>query len=149
MEPGDILIDDLLPHRGKMMLLDEIMEISEKMAVAASVVTSQWPLCDGKTVSPIVLIELIAQTAGLSNGLERIRKHGTDSEKKGWLVGIKKSRFFIDAIPLQTRIITRAENRFKFDSFREIVGTAEIGRNIVCETSLQVFQSDSNGPEAS
>ena len=142
MKRADIAIDDLLPHRGRMMLINEIIEMEEDRAVTASVVTDRWPLFDGKGVSPIVLIELIAQTAGISNGLERIRKHGKDSEKKGWLVGIKKSRFFVDAIPLHTRIITRAENRFKYDGFREILGTARIGKDIVCETILQVVQPD-------
>jgi predicted hotdog family 3-hydroxylacyl-ACP dehydratase len=144
MKRANIAIEDLLPHRGRMMLIDEIIEMDEERAVAVSVVTDRWPLFDGKTVSPIILIELIAQTAGISNGLERIRKHGKDSEKKGWLVGIKRSRFFVDAIPLQTRIITRSENVFKYDGFREILGTARIGRDIICETSLQVVQPDSD-----
>jgi predicted hotdog family 3-hydroxylacyl-ACP dehydratase len=144
MKPAGITIEDLLPHRGGMVLIDEVMEVDEKRAVAASIVAGRWPLFDGKSVSPIVLIELIAQTAGLANGLERIRRLGKDSEKRGWLVGIKRCLFFIDAIPLQTRIITRCENRFEYESFREIVGTAEIGRDIVCEASLQVFQTDSD-----
>ena len=144
MKRANIAIEDLLPHRGRMMLIDKIIEMDEERAVTVSVVTDQWPLFDGKTVSPIILIELIAQTAGISNGLERIRKHGKNSEKKGWLVGIKKSRFFVDAIPLHTRIITRAENRFKYDGFREILGTARIGQDIISETSLQVIQPDSD-----
>jgi predicted hotdog family 3-hydroxylacyl-ACP dehydratase len=144
MKRADVTIEDLLPHRGRMMLINEILEIDEDSAVTVSVVTDQWPMFDGKTVSPIVLIELIAQTAGISNGLERIRKNGKNSEKKGWLVGIKKTRFFVDAIPLHTRIITRAQNRFKYDGFREILGTTRIGKNIVCETSLQVVQADSD-----
>jgi predicted hotdog family 3-hydroxylacyl-ACP dehydratase len=144
MKRANIAIEDLLPHRGRMMLINEIIEMDEDRAVTVSVVTDQWPLFDGKTVSPIILIELIAQTAGISNGLERIRKHGKNSEKKGWLVGIKKSRFFVDAIPLHTTIITRAENRFKYDGFREILGTARIGQDIICETSLQVIQPDSD-----
>ena len=144
MKQANIAIEDLLPHRGRMMLISEIIEMDEDRAVTVSVVTDQWPLFDGKTVSPIILIELIAQTAGISNGLERIRKHGKDSEKKGWLVGIKESHFFVDAISLRTRIITRAENRFKYDGFREILGTGRIGRDIICETSLQVIQPDSD-----
>ena len=88
--------------------------------------------------------ELIAQTAGISNGLERIRKHGIDSEKKGWLVRIKKSRFFIDEIPIETRIVTHTEKIFEYDGFREMKGTARIGEKIVCEASLQVFQPEAD-----
>jgi predicted hotdog family 3-hydroxylacyl-ACP dehydratase len=136
-------IEDLLPHRGGMLLIQEILEMDENRAVTASVVTERWPFFDGKTVSPIVLIELIAQTAGISNGLERVRKNGKDSEKKGWLVGIKKCRFYIDAVPLGTRIVTSTEKQFEFDSFREMSGTARIGEDMVCEAALQVFQVES------
>lgn len=144
MKPSGITIEDLLPHRGGMMLIDEVLELDEKRAVAVSVVSCRWPLFDGMSVSPIILLELIAQTAGLSNGLERLRRFGRDSEKRGWLVGIKRSQFFVDAIPVNTKIVTRCENRFEYDSFREVLGTAEIDGVIVCEASLQVFQSGSD-----
>ncbi len=142
MNPADINIEDLIPHRGRMMLIDEIIDVNEDMAVTRALVTEEWPLFDGKSVNPMVLIELVAQTAGVSNGWDRIKKKGIDSDKKGWLVGIKKADFSIDEIPLHTRIITRCENKFKYDSFREVLGTARISQDIVCEISLQVFQAD-------
>ncbi|MCP4682462.1 MAG: hypothetical protein GY864_09030 [Desulfobacterales bacterium] len=142
MDLVNINIEDLIPHRGRMMLIDEIIDVNEDMAVTRALVTENWPLFDGKSVNPMVLIELVAQTAGVSNGWDRIKTRGMDSDKKGWLVGVKKAGFFIDEIPLDTRIITRSENKFKYDSFREVLGTARIGRDVVCEISLQVFQAD-------
>jgi predicted hotdog family 3-hydroxylacyl-ACP dehydratase len=143
MKQTDLSIEDLLPHRNGMLLVHEILQMDENRAVTASVVTDLWPFFDGKSVSPIILIELIAQTAGISNGLERVRRHGKDSEKKGWLVGLKKCRFYIDAVPVGTKIVTSTEKQFEFDSFREMSGTARIGNDIVCEAGLQVFQADS------
>jgi predicted hotdog family 3-hydroxylacyl-ACP dehydratase len=142
MKQTDWSIQDLLPHRDDMLLVHEILEMDENRAVTTSVVTDRWPFFDGKSVSPIVLIELIAQTAGISNGLERVRKNGKDSEKTGWLVGIKKCRFYVDALPMGTKIVTSTEKQFEFDSFREMFGTARIGEHIVCEAGLQVFQVD-------
>ncbi len=144
MDLADITIEDLIPHRGGMMLIDEIIDVNENMAVTKAFVTEKWPLFDGKSVNPMVLIELAAQTAGVSNGWDRIQTKGMDSDKKGWLVGVKKAGFFIDKIPLHTRIITHCENIFKYDSFREVLGTVRIGPDIVCEISLQVFQADQN-----
>jgi len=144
MNLADIDIEDLIPHRGRMMLINEIIEVDENRAVTRAVVTERWPLFDGKAVNPLVLIELVAQTAGVSNGWDRIRKHGIDSEKKGWLVGIKKSSFSIDTIPLHAQIITRCENRFEYDGFREVLGTTQIGTDIVGEVALQVFQAESD-----
>ncbi len=141
MNLEDIGIEDLIPHRGRMLLIDEIIEVDENRAVTSAVVSEEWPLFDGKSANPIVLIELVAQTAGITNGWDRIQKRGLDSEKKGWLVGVKKADFSIDAIPLHTRIITRCENKFKYDSFREVQGFSQIGPDIVCEIALQVFQA--------
>ena len=135
-------IQDLLPHRGRMLLIEEILEVNHKMAVTAATVTERWPFFDGNSVDSLVLIEVVAQTAGINNGWVRIQKHGLDSEKKGWLVGIKLSRFFVDKLALNDRIITRAENQFEYEGYRHILGTASIGSETVAEVALQVIQTE-------
>jgi predicted hotdog family 3-hydroxylacyl-ACP dehydratase len=144
MNRFDINIGDLLPHRDRMLLIDEILEVDDKTAVTRATVTDQWPFFDGQTVDSLILIELVAQTAGISNGWVRIQKHGKDSEKKGWLVGIKQSRFFVDTLVLNDRIITRAENQFEYEGYRQILGTAKIGSEVVGEVALQVIQTEAN-----
>jgi predicted hotdog family 3-hydroxylacyl-ACP dehydratase len=127
-----------------MLLIDEILEVDDKTAVTRATVTDQWPFFDGQTVDSLILIELVAQTAGISNGWVRIQKHGKDSEKKEWLVGIKQSRFFVDTLVLNDRIITRAENQFEYEGYRQILGTAKIGSEVVGEVALQVIQTEAN-----
>jgi predicted hotdog family 3-hydroxylacyl-ACP dehydratase len=142
MNPFDIKIEDLLPHRDRMLLIDEILEVSHNMAVTSATVNDRWPFFDGNGVSSLVLIEVVAQTAGINNGWVRIQKHGKDSEKKGWLVGIKQSRFFADTLALNNRIITHAENQFEYEGYRQILGTARIGSEVVGEVALQVIQTE-------
>ena len=101
--------EDFLPHRDRMRLIDEIIDVNEKSAVTQATVTDQWPFFSGESVNSLVLIELVAQTAGISNCWEGIRKHGEQFVTKGWLVGIKQSHFHIHAIPLNTLITTRTE----------------------------------------
>ena len=141
MNRFDINIEDLLPHRDRMLLIDEILEIDDKAAVTGATVTDQWPFFDGNAVDSLILIELVAQTAGINNSWVRVKKHGQDSEKKGWLVGIKQSRFFVDSLSLNDLIITRAENQFEYESYRHISGIARIDDVIVGEVSLQLFQT--------
>ena len=145
MNGFDINIEDLLPHRDRMLLIDEILEIDDKTAVSRSTVTDQWPFFDGKTVDSIILIEQVAQTAGINNGWVRLKTHGQDSEKKGWLVGIKQSRLFVDAVSLNDLIITKAENQFEYENYRHIAGFASIGSKIVGEVTLQLIQTESTG----
>ena len=144
MNRFDIKIEDLLPHRGQMLLIDEILEVDHNTAVTCATVTDRWPFFNGNGVNSLVLIEVVAQTAGINNGWVRIQKHGQDSEKKGWLVGIKQSRFFVHTLDLNARIITRTENQFEFDGYRQILGTARIGPKVVGEVALQVIQSEAN-----
>ncbi|MEJ2099802.1 MAG: hypothetical protein P8X68_07475, partial [Desulfobacterales bacterium] len=61
---------------------------------------------------------------------------------KGWLVGIKYSRFFVDTLDLDARIITCAENQFEFEGYRPILGTSRIGSEVVGEVVLQVIQTE-------
>ena len=95
MELAEIQAEDLLPHRGRMKLVDEIITVNSEMAVTRTRVTDQWPFFDGKAVNSLVLIELVAQTAGISNSWGGKKKHGENFVTKGWLVGIKESRFYI------------------------------------------------------
>jgi len=143
MNRFDLNLEDLLPHRDRMLLIDEIIEVDDNAAVTSATVTEQWPLFDGRAVNALILIELVAQTAGINNSWVRIKKRGQHSEKKGWLVGIKQSRFFVDSVFLNDQIITRAENQFEYESYRHISGIARIGDAIVGEFSLQLFQTDS------
>ncbi|PKN27805.1 MAG: hypothetical protein CVU64_15285 [Deltaproteobacteria bacterium HGW-Deltaproteobacteria-21] len=143
MNKAPLAVEALLPHRGRMKLVDEVIEVDEEKAVTCSKVNEQWPFFDGNSVSALVLIELVAQTAGICNCWNGIREQGDKFVKKGWLVGVKHSRFFVDAIPLGARIITAIENQFKVENFREIAGTATIDSKLVGEVTLQLIQADS------
>ena len=123
---------------------DRGLRVDEEKAVTRSTVTDRWPFFNGRSVDSLVLIELVAQTAGISNSWEGIKKHGDQFERKGWLVGIKQSRFYVDAVFLDTPIITRSETQFRFENYRDILGMVEIGSEIVGEVRLQLFQSDAD-----
>ena len=64
-------IESLIPHRERIKLISEVLEITTDAAVAAATVKSDWPLCDGNSVSPVVLIEVVAQTAAVIDGNKR------------------------------------------------------------------------------
>jgi predicted hotdog family 3-hydroxylacyl-ACP dehydratase len=132
----------LLPHRGRMLLIHEIVQIDKDSAVSRSVINNQWPTFDGAGVSPLLIIELVAQTSGLNNGLDRLKNEGQGTETKGWLVGIKKAILHVDTLELGMVVTTRAKNSFKFEGFREIEGQAMIGQQVVGEVTLQVVRAD-------
>jgi predicted hotdog family 3-hydroxylacyl-ACP dehydratase len=73
----DINIEDLIPHRNSMKLIDEILEIDDDRCITTATVSSSWPLFRDGYVHPIVLIELAAQKRALGQaGLARGNQEG-------------------------------------------------------------------------
>lgn len=138
---SDLSIEDLLPHRGPMLLITQVLEVDAEHAVTLSRVADSWPMVDAGGSHPLILIELAAQTAGICNGWERVQSKGLDSDKMGWLVGIKKAELFIDSLPLGSEIISSAENSFKFESLREVTCRQHLDDRLIGTMILQLFQA--------
>ncbi len=137
----DFALEDLVPHRGAMLLIDEILEVDDVSAVTKSRVARTWPMADEEGVSPLIFVELAAQTAGVCNGWERIRKLGADSEQIGWLVAVKRADFYMEHLPFGLSITARAENTMIFDKFREVTGRLHHGDQLLAEVVLQLYQA--------
>ena len=133
-------IEDLIPHRERLKLIDTITFVDQEHAVTRATVKESWPLLSGDAVSAIVLIELAAQTAGVCIGWnQKMKSDGPKGEAKGWLVGIKNARFYVNTIPLDSCITTRSENRLVIENYKEIAASASIGEELVGEINLQIL----------
>ncbi len=138
---SDLTLEDLLPHRGHMMFVEKVLEVDRKHALTLCRVEKSWPMADDGGVHPLILVELAAQTAGVCNGWDRIQTKGLDSDQMGWLVGIKKTEFFINDLPFGSEIITRAENSYNFEKLREVSCEQHMDDKLICKSTLQLFQA--------
>lgn len=138
---SDVTLEDLLPHRDNMMLVQEVLEVDSQCARTCFVVKKSWPMADDKGVHPLILIELAAQTAGVCNGWDRIQTKGVESEQMGWLVGVKKADFFVDLLPFGSTIFARAENTSSFANLREVSCELEMDDAVIATIILQLFQA--------
>ncbi|MBW1635647.1 MAG: hypothetical protein JRJ68_05160 [Deltaproteobacteria bacterium] len=138
---SDLTLEDLLPHRGDMMLVKTVFEVDDKHARTLCRPEKSWPMSNDQGVHPLILIELAAQTAGVCNGLNRIQTRGIDSEQMGWLVGIKKATFLINSLPHGSDIITNAENTYSFENLREVFCEQSLDNNLIARITLQLFQA--------
>jgi len=141
IELANLTIEDLLPHRGSMLLIHEVLEVDAVHALARSTVRPDWPLTDARGADSLILVELAAQTAGVCNGWDRIQTRGLDSDQMGWLVAVKRADFFIDRLSVGSRVATRAENTLVFDKFREVTSEAHQGGRLVASVVLQLYQA--------
>lgn len=140
LEQWGLALEDLLPHRGDMVLIDEVLEVDRISAVTRSVVKKGWPLADRDGVRSLILVELAAQTAGVCNGWDRIKSQGVNSDKTGYLVGIKRARFHVARVPFAVTVVARADNTYSFGNLREVSCTVHRQDTCLAEIILQVFQ---------
>ena len=138
-----IRIEELIPHRGRMKLVDDVVEINDILAKTSSRVTEWWPLDEANAVAPVILIELIAQTAGVLEGWKS-KQGGGSPERGGWLVGIKKCDFFVDRIPVRSRLTTTVRRLYALEAYAVFAGEVTSESALLSRAELQVFRT---GPE--
>jgi predicted hotdog family 3-hydroxylacyl-ACP dehydratase len=130
-------IEQLLPHRGRMKLIGAIERISTDNAVTRSVVSETWPLCSGNSVSPIVLIELAAQTAGVLSCWKK--GENISAFAAGMLTGIKCADFFVDTVPVNAELTSTATIMYSLDDYEAMEVTVMMGQTCLCKVQLQIF----------
>jgi len=88
MDFKNIDITELLPHSGKMVLLDRMIECNEKSLSAEWVVRDDGLLGNGKTVPAWVGIEYMAQAIAAYAGV--MAKQAGEPVKPGFLLGTRR-----------------------------------------------------------
>jgi predicted hotdog family 3-hydroxylacyl-ACP dehydratase len=142
--PDGLTIQDLLPHRDGMLLVDEVLSVGDEQAITCSTVAPRWPLTNEDGALNLVLLELAAQTAGIYNGLLAHYEDGAVGGRKGWIVGIKSAQFQISQIPLGTRVTVVSRNCFEYDGFREIAAEAAIEGRPIAQITMQLVKADAD-----
>ena len=141
MNPKKIPIEDLLPHRNRMLLIERIIEVNESTTVSSAVVSDHWPLVTAGSASPIVMVELTAQTAGINNSIHRLQTRGKKDGTMGWIAGVKSAIFHMDSLPVGATLMTRTQNSFAFENFREVTGTVTLDKTVAAEITLQLVSA--------
>lgn len=78
---------DVVPHRGTMLLIDELCECSSEHAVGKTAVTSKNPFLDARgRLEGVCFVELLAQLTAASRGHDMLKTSG--SVKNGYLTGV-------------------------------------------------------------
>ncbi len=135
-------LDKLMPHREPMRLVKRVMDVGRDWAITESVVREGWPLCRGDSVNPVVLVELVAQSATVFLGWREMQEKGEDFEGRGWLVGIREAVFYCEKIDLNSVLITESREAFEYERYHEITGTITADEKLLGKVTLQVIQAE-------
>jgi len=136
----DVAVEALIPHRGRMALIEEVLSIDENSCTTAATVRTSWPLFDGEAVDTLALVELVAQTA-CAGGAWKRRQEGK-AGGGGWLVGLRNGEFYEDRVVLHTRLITSTNNLYCLDNYHVFEGTVRAGSTMICRMTIQALRND-------
>ncbi|MDR1229268.1 MAG: hypothetical protein LBK55_09710 [Azoarcus sp.] len=104
-------IEKYLPHRGRMVLLDRVLEAGKGRIVCAVTVREDSPFCRDGKVPAYVGIEYMAQTAGALVGWES-REKG-EPVKTGFLVSAREYASCVDGFPAGAVLAVEARDDWR------------------------------------
>jgi len=132
-------LDQLIPHRNGMRLIDRLLSANHREAITEATPTGHWPLRQLDHISSLVAVEISAQTAGILVGNQARQLKGASLNGKGWLVGIKKAIFQQDRFQIGTTLRIHARLGFSYQTFHEIETEVFVNETAAATTMLQVF----------
>jgi len=131
-------ISKLLPHRYPFLLVDKIIDLSDKHVVGVKNITFNEPCFTGhfpdNPIFPGVLqLEALAQTGGV---LVLNNQGGPDKKFDTYFLKIDNARFKQKVMPGDTMIMKMELTSPSRRGICEMKGTAYVGNKIVCEADL-------------
>lgn len=132
-----------LPHRGVMKLIDRIVHVDTDKAITESQVSDQWPLVTGTCVSPIVFVELAAQTAGIYIAWNKEKEKLRTGKERGWVVGISSASFFSEPVRVASTLTTYITSKLSVDTYMKLNGKVYLREELAGEIGLQLFWVES------
>jgi predicted hotdog family 3-hydroxylacyl-ACP dehydratase len=137
--PGARRIDAMIPHRGRMLLVERLLQGDDRQAEVEAETRDSWPLATEAGVPPLVLVEALAQACGL---LMAWRDRDEPMAGRGFLVGLRQARFAPGRVPLGVRLRLRVEILTEVDNYVVFHGRAEAAGHLWAEVELQTYRSD-------
>lgn len=132
-------IEQFIPHRSTMKLVDAILSANDYEITTQCHVTKNWPLHHEGAVDTMVLAEVIAQTAAAGIGW---RERNLDTGNQGYLVGLKKCRFHARTIPVDSDLIAFVKVLRESDNYAVLEGNVRLGDDIIFEGQVQIVRKE-------
>ncbi len=131
-------IEEWIPHRAPMRLVEELSDATDTTGCIHATVRTSWPLVTGGVADPIVLIELVAQGAACLAGYRK-----RDEERlggRGWLVGVRRTRLSTRDLPVGTELTARIRVEYEVDNYAVFTGQVFAGAERLAEVEIQTYR---------
>jgi predicted hotdog family 3-hydroxylacyl-ACP dehydratase len=130
-------IEDYMPHRGRMKLIQDILESDENSCEAIAVPEETWPFQTRQGIAPMVIIELIAQTTSAYVGWCRRNKKIMGGA--GFLVGIRSAEIGLKYLPLGIPVNISCRRMLDMDNYGVFEGRVFVNDTVYGTATIQVY----------
>lgn len=140
-------VDTLVPHKKPMLLVDEILSVTEPDARVKSVVRPDhlFLRADG-TLSPEALIETVAQSFAACEA-QRRELAGLSTDGGGYMASVREFEVFLP-VRAGDELVTRVTLKDDFMGTRIVAGEVFRGEEKVAEGTVYIFMWEGkNSPE--
>jgi predicted hotdog family 3-hydroxylacyl-ACP dehydratase len=144
LTPSSVAIEDVIPQRQGMKLLDRLVQAGGEETIAEAVVKDSWPGCLAGSLDPVMLVELAAQSAGAHVGWARLIAHQPVSI--GLLVGVRNSWLTGRPIPVGTLLRVRIRPEYGMEGYSVFHSRVSAGEASLAEIEVQVFEPAEGQP---
>jgi predicted hotdog family 3-hydroxylacyl-ACP dehydratase len=133
-------VEELVPHSGKMMLLNRVIEFDEENMVAEVIVRNDGMFGNDNTVPAWLGIEYMAQTIAALGGMKR--RLAGKTLNLGFLLGTRRYDCNVDIFAVGT-VLTVSVNRLVEDQGLGVFDCHITAEGISASAKLNVYQPDS------
>jgi predicted hotdog family 3-hydroxylacyl-ACP dehydratase len=133
-----ILAEPLIPHRGRMRLIEWVKKPTPNGLQAETTVKKGWPLTREGTVSSLLGIELAAQAI---SALSTWHQGEGAAPRVGLLVGIKEAEFSRPRIPIGSRLSIWVERLYQAGKYAVFHGQVSAESEFFCKIAFQAMEA--------
>ncbi len=134
-------VQDLVPQRPPMLLLDAVAAWDGETLSCASTVRAEWLLVEGDSMPAAALLEVMAQTVAALYGFQG-RARG-EPVRVGLLLGCRALALHVPRVAVGEALIATARQAYAMDAIAEFHCRVErVGGPCLAEGSLHVVRGD-------
>ncbi len=135
----DVAVADLLPHAGRMVLLDRVLEYDQESLTAVLTVRDDGLFGDAKSVPAWLGIEYMAQTVAAHGGM--MCYLAGKPINLGFLLGTRRYNSNVSSIPVGT-VLSISVRRIVDDQGLAVFDAEVTAEGIALSAKLNVYQPD-------
>lgn len=136
-------INELLPHSGKMLLLDGVVDYGEDWLVSSVKITEHSQFIEAGSVSALVVIEYMAQSIAALAGIRS--KNKDEPVRVGLLLGTRKFDSNVESIPVGVELQIQVTEMFSEENGLGVFKCEAKAPGILVVCNLNVYHPEDLG----